>query len=300
MKYTSTEIAGKFVSKIGLGCVTFGREIDKSASFAVMDHASECGITFFDTASAYGAGSSETVVGEWMAVHRPVSDSIIVATKILPPYDPENISKAVTQSLKRLRTETIDLLYLHRWDVALETPEVFLFLRSLMVQGKVRVFGASNFTAEQLANAVALEKENGFSTFRFVQNNNNFAVSDVSYDLINVCRENDISIVTYSPLGAGFLTGKYMHGVQPGTRFDIIPGHKNIYFNETAHRRLARLQQVSARTGYSAVHLALAWALHQPAVSSVLVGGRVPAQIDQALAAMDFDSPDIYEQLEAD
>ncbi|MDD4868910.1 MAG: aldo/keto reductase [Kiritimatiellae bacterium] len=300
MKYTNTELTGKFISKIGLGCVTFGREIDKAASFTMMDYAYERGITFFDTASAYGAGSSETIVGEWIAARRSISDSIIVATKILPPYDPVNISKSVSQSLKRLGNETIDVLYLHRWDINLETPELFSSLKSLMVQGKGRMFGASNFTAGQLGKAVALQKENGFPAFRFVQNNNNFAVSDVNDDLINICHENDMSLVTYSPLGAGFLTGKHEHGVQPGTRFDIIPGHKDVYFNEIAYRRLARLQQVAARTGYSPVHLALVWALHQPAVSSVLIGGRLPAQIDQALVAMDFDVPDIFEQLEAD
>lgn len=300
MEYTNKGLTGKLISKIGLGCVTFGREIDKSASFIMMDYAHACGITFFDTASAYGAGTSEAIVGEWMATRRPISDSILVATKILPPYDPESISKSVSQSLKRLGTETIDLLYLHRWDIALQNPQAFSSLGNLIIQGKVRMLGASNFTVEQFGKAVTLQKENDFPAFRFVQNNNNLAVSDVSDDLINVCSEHDIFIVTYSPLAAGFLTGKHKLGVQSGTRFDIIPGHKDVYFNETAYRRLARLQLMAARTGYSPVHLALAWALHQPDIASVLIGGRIPAHIDQALVAMAFDAPDIFEQLETD
>jgi 1-deoxyxylulose-5-phosphate synthase len=298
MKYTNSELPGKLVSKIGLGCVTFGREIDKSASFVMMDWSYSCGITFFDTASAYGNGNSEVIVGEWLAERHPVSDSILVATKILPPYDQEGISNSVTLSLKRLGTETIDLLYLHCWDMVLQKPEVLLLLDNLIVQGKVRMLGASNFTAEQLGKSVTLQKENGFSLFRFVQNNNNLAVSDVNDDLIKVCSENNILIVSYSPLAAGFLTGKHRNGVQQGTRFDIIPGHQDVYFNGKALGRLAKLQMLADSTGYSATHLALAWALHRSGVASVLIGGRNPAHIDQAMVAMAFNEPEIFEQME--
>src|SRR5204862_2036273 len=107
-------------------------------------------------------------------------------------------------------------------------------------------------------------------------------------------------IVTYSPLGAGFLTSKHQRGVEPGSRFALIPGHQRIYFHEAAWRRLARLEAVAARTGHSQAHLALAWALHQPGVASVLVGGRTPAHLDQALAAEAFDDPAIFAELEAD
>ena len=300
MKYTNTELTGKRISNIGLGCVTFGREINKSASFIMMDYAHESGITFFDTASAYGDGNSETIVGEWIAANRRISESILVATKILPPYDPVSISESVSRSLKRLGSESIDLLYLHRWDDALKNPEVFLSLENLIVNGKVRMLGASNFTAEQFRKAVTLQKENGLHLFRFVQNNKNLAVSDVSNDLINLCSEHNTFIVTYSPLAAGFLTGKHDQGIQSGTRFDIIPGHKEIYCNESGNRRLSQLQMVAASTGYSPVHLALAWALHQPDTDSVLIGGRIPAQIDQALDAMAFNEPDIFRQLECD
>lgn len=297
MNYTNTELSGKQISKIGLGCVTFGREIGRSASFDMMDYAYECGITLFDTAAAYGAGSSEAIVGEWIAAHRPESDSMVVATKTLPPYDRENITESVSQSLCRLGVDTIDLLYLHRFDNSLMAPEIFATLGDLIIQGKVRMLGASNFTAEQLAMAVSLQKENDLPFFRFVQNNNNLAVTDVSDELINLCSENSISIITYSPLAAGFLTGKYKRGIQQGTRFDIIPGHKDVYFNDTANSRLEHLQMMAARTGYSPVHLALAWAMHQSYTTSVLIGGRKPAHIDQALVAMDFDAPDIIEQL---
>jgi aryl-alcohol dehydrogenase-like predicted oxidoreductase len=125
-----------------------------------------------------------------------------------------------------------------------------------------------------------------------VQNNHNLAVRNVTPELRAFCAARNIAIVTYSPLGAGFLTSKHRRGVEPGSRFEVAPGHQKIYFNPEAERRLAHLEALAARTGHSQAHLALAWALHQPGVASVLVGGRTPAHLDQALAAQAFEYPD--------
>ncbi|MDZ4402634.1 aldo/keto reductase [Prosthecobacter sp.] len=262
---------------IGLGCVTFGREIDEAASFALLDHAWERGVRHFDTAAAYGGGASETILGKWLASRKP--EGITVATKILPPYDRIDI----TGSLKRLGVEKLDLLYLHQWH------ETALQLDSALDEREVKQLGASNFTLEQLQ-AVG-------PRFSFVQNNHNLAVSDVSDEFRAYCGANGISIVTYSPLGAGFLTGKHQGGVQAGSRFEIIPGHQQVYFHESAYQRLAKLEAVSKRTGHSQAHLALAWALHQPGIDTVLVGGRSPAHLDQAFAALDFDDETLLNQL---
>jgi aryl-alcohol dehydrogenase-like predicted oxidoreductase len=254
--------------KIGLGCVTFGREIDEAASFALLDHALARGVTHFDTAAAYGGGASETILGKWLASRKP--EGITIATKILPPYDRIDI----TDSLRRLGVEQIDLLYLHQWhDSALQAGDELEKL-------PVKRFGASNVTLDQLH---ALGPR-----FRVIQNNHNLAVRDVTDALRDYCAAKDIAIVTYSPLGAGFLTGKHQNGVQAGSRFEIIPGHQQVYFHEAAHQRLARLEAVAQRTGHSQAHLALAWALHQPGIDTVLVGGRTPAHLDQAFAALSF------------
>ena len=255
-------------ARIGLGCVTFGREIDEAASFALLDHAFARGVTHFDTAAAYGGGASETILGKWLASRKP--ESITIATKMLPPYDRID----VTPSLKRLGVEQIDLLYLHQWhDTALQAA-------STLEKLPVRRFGASNVTLDQLR---ALGPR-----FRVIQNNHNLAVRDVTEALRDYCVTNDIAIVTYSPLGAGFLTGKHQNGVQAGSRFEIIPGHQQVYFHDAAYQRLARLEAIAKRTGHSQVHLALAWALHQPGIDTVLFGGRTPAHLDQAFAARDF------------
>ena len=121
-----------------------------------------------------------------------------------------------------------------------------------------------------------------------IQNNQNLAVREVSDELSDYCAANDIAIVTYSPLGAGFLTGKHQNGVQAGSRFEIVPGHQNVYFHDAAYQCLAQLEAVAKRSGHSQAHLALVWALHQPGIDTVLIGGRTPAHLDQAFAALEF------------
>jgi aryl-alcohol dehydrogenase-like predicted oxidoreductase len=300
MKTAPIGPAGIRVSGIGLGCVTFGREIDETAAHVLLDYAYRRGVSFLDTAAAYGQGASERILGDWLASRRPAAGSVSIATKILPPYEPGKIEEAVSSCLQRLGVPTIDLLYLHRWDATAESPAALAALHSLVQAGKIRLLGASNYSMPQLATALALQERHGFEKFRVVQNNHNLAVSDVSLEFREFCAAREIAIVTYSPLGAGFLTSKHQRGVSPGSRFALVPGHQDVYFHESAYRQLARLEAVAARTRHGQAHLALAWALHQPGVASVLVGGRTPAHLDQALAAQAFDDPALFAELDAD
>jgi len=281
MRLASITPAALPVSQIGLGCVTLGREIDEAASCVLLDHALSRGVRLFDTAAAYGQGASETIIGRWLASRRP--RGITIATKILPPYGPIDISA----SMQRLGVDQIDLLYLHQWhdSVLSAGPALDELLRS----GQVKALGLSNVTLDQLRAAGP--------RFSVVQNNHNLAVSDVNDALRAHCAAHDIALVTYSPLGAGFLTGKHQQGVQSGSRFDLVPGHQEVYFHSGAYRRLATLEAVSARAGHSQAHLALAWALHQPGIASVLIGGRTPAHFDQAFAALELDDPALFAEL---
>ncbi|MEO6874355.1 MAG: aldo/keto reductase [Opitutaceae bacterium] len=292
----STTIAGKPVSAIGLGCGTFGREIDEAASFAFMDRARERGVTLFDTAAAYGAGASERIVGAWLESRRPTT--VILATKLLPPYEPAKLPDQLEQSLQRLGVTAVDLLYLHQWHPSAVNPETLAVLDGFVRSGKVRTLGASNFLASQLAVALSHQKAAGLARFEVVQNNHNFAVSELVPAFCEVCDANSIAVVTYSPLGAGFLTGKHRGGVQAGSRFDIVPAHQKIYFQPEAWRRFERLEAVAARHGYHPAHLALAWALHRRPVASVLIGGRTPAHLEQAFAAWELNDPEIFSELE--
>ena len=295
----TTTIGGRLrISDIGLGCATFGREIDEAAAHVLLDYAVARGITFFDTALSYGEGVSEGILGTWVASRRPSADSFALATKLMPPYQPARMAEAVEGCLRRLRVPVIDVLYLHRWDATAESPAALAALDALVRTGKVLMLGACNYNRTQLEKGLALQAQRGLELFRVAQNNHNLAVSDTSPEFRRFCAEREIAIVTYSPLGAGFLTGKHRRGVQPGSRFALVPGHQDIYFHEEAHRRLGQLERVAARANQSQICLALAWALHQPGVASVLVGGRTPAHIDQALAAQDFDAPMLFAELD--
>lgn len=299
MKKAFISPIGKYFSAIGLGCVTFGREISRAASFEIMDFASEHGITFFDTAASYGAGVSEEIVGAWLSENPSASRRIIVSTKIQPPYDPGNIMDSVDQSLNRLQRDSIDVLYLHRWDETIVYPNVLKAFNDLLKTDKVKLLGASNFNAGQLEKVIRLQQIYGYDLFQSLQNNNNLAVRDIDSDIIKICTQHDIKIVTYSPLGAGFLTGKYKRGVKGDTRFSVIKGHQDVYFNEASFNRLKRLEELSSLTGYSTTHLALAWALHRQYVTSVLVGGRCKEQLGQAFSARSFYDADIFNELES-
>lgn len=287
----------KNLSRIGLGCVTFGREIDLQTSFMLMDLARWRGVNYFDTAAAYGAGASETIVGEWLAAHPDAGYSIAISTKILPPYTTQSIRQSVDQSMQRLGVHVIDTLYLHRWEQEAMAAPALETLHELVQEGKVRMLGASNFTAAQLGQTLHEQSGRGLTRFGVIQNNHNLAVRDVDDAVRKLCREYGVSIVTYSPLGAGFLTGKYQKGIEPGTRFSLIPGHQDVYFHEQAFSRLEKLQAVSARTRHSAAFLALAWALHQPGIASVLVGGRSASHLELAFSALEFDDPQIFSEL---
>ena len=226
-------------SDIGLGCVTFGREIDERASHGLLDYALERGITFFDTAAAYAEGASESIVGSWLASRRIDPGSVTIATKFQPPYTPGRVSDIVNESLSRLRVPTIDLLYLHKWDETADCFEFAAALDQVVREGRVRALGVSNCNREQLESALLLQDQHGLRRFSVLQNNFNFAVSDLDLEYRRFCKDENVSTITYSPLGAGFLTGKHKRRVEPGSRFDLIPGHQNIYFTKESEDRLS-------------------------------------------------------------
>lgn len=288
------------IGPICLGSSTFGREIDQAAAFALMDHAIERGIPLFDTAATYSAGVSEQIIGAWLAARPAYSPRPLIATKLYPPFTSAAIGPGVAASAKRLGVDVIDLLYLHKWDADAATPDALQALDRLVREGRVRFLGVSNFTRGQLQTVLLLQRELGLTPFRVLQNNNNLAIRDLDPALRELCRAEDVAVITYSPLGAGFLTGKHRGGVERGSRFDLVPAHQNIYFTPTAQRRLNRLAAISARTGQPMTRLALAWAIHHPGVTSVLIGGRAPQHLDQALDAATLNDRALFAELEAD
>lgn len=283
MQYRSLGQTDLSVSSIGMGCVTFGREVDPQSSLLIMDHAFEQGITLFDTAEAYAQGASERVVGEWMR-SRQSRDKVVLATKISGLLTRQRVVASAEASLKRLQTDRIDLLQTHVWDESTPLEETLGALTTLVQQGKVRYVGCSNYSAPQLKAALALSSTGEFSRLVSVQPPYNLVQRDIEADLLPLCAAENIGVISYSPLAAGFLTGKYRRGaaIPSGTRFDVIPGHQNIYFTEHGYQVLEKLDAEATATGQSHVQLALSWVLNQPGITSVLIGARNKGQIDQA------------------
>jgi aryl-alcohol dehydrogenase-like predicted oxidoreductase len=278
--------------------VTFGREIDRIASFALMDRAAEHGVTFFDTAAAYAGGKSEALVGEWLATQRGSRDRFTIATKLLPPYSAARVELGLGESLTRLQLTRIDLLFLHQWHASALEPEVHAALGAMVRSGRVRAIGASNFTAAQLAETILVQTQRDAPGLAALQNIHNFAVRGFDAPTRELCARAKVQLVGYSPLGAGFLTGKHRAGVAPGSRFALMPGHQPIYLNAAAEARLGQLEHAARASGIPLARLALAWALRDPQVGTVLVGGRDRAHLDQAFAALADVTHDIFTSLD--
>jgi aryl-alcohol dehydrogenase-like predicted oxidoreductase len=280
------------VSHIGLGCVTFGREIDEATAFAVMDHAVDCGITLFDTAEIYAQGRSEEVVGNWLK-SRGKRQRLILATKVAKGLTRERVTSSCEASLRRLQTDYIDLFQVHHFDNENPLEETLAGLDELVKQGKVRAIGCSNYAAWQVCKALWQQDVHAWARFESTQECYNLTIRNIEKEVIPLARDQQLGILAYSPLGAGFLTGKYGRDrvIPTGTRFAVVPGHSDPYFLEESFAIVDRLRATSAASGISMIHLALAWVLRQPAITSMLVGARKPEHIDQALEALALDVP---------
>lgn len=286
MQYRTLGKSDLKVSSIGMGCVTFGREIDREASFEVMDHALERGITLFDTAEAYSGGASETVLGEWIA-DRQVRDRIVLATKVSGTLTRDRVMSSAEESLQRLKTDRIDLFQLHDWDGETPLGETLAALSELVDHGKVRAIGCSNWSAWHLCKALLIIEQQKLAPLTSIQPPYNLVQREIEADVLPLCADQGIGTISYSPLAAGFLTGKYRRDeeVPNGTRFDVIPGHQPIYFTDHGYETLRRLDEVAGQTGHSLVHIAMAWVLSQSSITTVLIGARNTTQVDQAFQA---------------
>ena len=284
---------GREVSPISMGCVTFGREIDEATSRQVLDRAWERGINFFDTAAAYADGESERVLGRWIA-ERGVRNQAVVATKFNGVLTKAHLVESAERSLDRLGVESIDLFYLHNWDNETPMEETLDGLHTLLDSGKVQAIGCSNWQAWQLAKSFLLCQATGSQVLQCVQPPYNLVQREIEADLLPLCSDQGTGVVTYSPLAAGFLTGKYRRGqeVPAGTRFDVIPGHQPIYFTDHGYTVMEQLDALSQALGQTMIQLALAWTMAQAGVASVLIGARNTGQVDQAFEAQALASQD--------
>ena len=286
MEYRQLGRSDLKVSALGLGAVTFSREIDEATVFPIIEYALERGINLIDTAEAYNKGGSESMVGSWLKASGK-RDQVILATKLIPPLTAERIPQAAEASLRRLQTDVIDLYQIHVFDNNTPMDESLAALGKLVKEGKVRYLGCSNFAAWQLCKALWRADAHGLPRLESAQPNYNLAIRDIEQEMLPLCADQQIGVISYSPLGAGFLTGKYSKSwtAPQGTRFDIIPDHWEIYENARSMERMEKLRRKAVESGRSMVQLALAWVLGQPGITSTLIGSRTTAHIDQVFEA---------------
>jgi aryl-alcohol dehydrogenase-like predicted oxidoreductase len=180
---------------------------------------------------------------------------------------------------------------LHQFDETVPLAEAIEALDRAVQSGKIRAFGCSNFTTAQLREAICVSQKRDLRRFEVIQPVYNLVARGIEAELLPLCEQQQIGVITYSPLAAGFLSGKYTadrQAVPKGSRFDVIPGHADLYFHEAAFRTIERLRELAAATGIPMARLALGWALKNQSITSVLIGATTPAHIANGLAALEL------------
>lgn len=295
---------GLKVSRLCLGTMTFGWSADESTSFQIMDAAFDAGMTFFDTADIYSrwiegnqGGESETIIGKWMK-HKPRRE-LVIATKargrMWPGANGEGLSRAhliqaVEDSLTRLQTDYIDLYQVHYPDEETPLDETLAALDSLVQSGKVRYIGCSNYPAWLLMKSLWISDVKRLTRFDCLQPHYSLLHrSEFEQELMAACRDQQIAVIPYSPLAAGFLTGKYnRESREVDTTRQNSGLIRQLTADERAYTVLDEVTHIAATHHVPVAHVALAWMLANPVITSPIIGARSLAQLQEVLGAPDL------------
>jgi aryl-alcohol dehydrogenase-like predicted oxidoreductase len=279
------------VSVAGLGCNNFGRRIDEDETRAVVAAALDAGVNHFDTADVYGDNQSEVFLGRALGSRR---DEAVITTKFgarapegVKGGSAEWVAQACDASLRRLATDRIDLYLLHVPDPETPIGETLTALGKLVAEGKVREIGCSNFTSAMLEEADAAAKELGVPAFVNVQNDYSLVSRTVEVEVVPTCDRLGLSLIPYSPLASGVLTGKYKQGEPPpaGTRLAAFGDRAGRMMSDERMTTVGRLTEYAQDHGHTVQELALSWLAGSPAVASVIAGATSPEQVRSNAAA---------------
>lgn len=304
MEYRKLGRTGLKVSSLCLGTMQFGWTADKENSFAVMDTAVELGCNFFDTADIYSrwaagnaGGVSEQMIGDWLAQSRVGRDQIIIATKVRGqmgqgPNDQglsrHHILNGVEASLRRLRTDFIDLYQMHWYDEETPLDETLRALDDLVRAGKVRYIGCSNYPAWRLMKSLWVSDVQRLVRFDSLQPHYNLVHrAEFERELMPLCLDQGIGVIPYSPLAGGFLTGKYRRDT-PLPDSARAEGVRNRYMNERGFTAVDKLAQIAQAHEATMPQTAIAWILANPAVSSAIIGANDTQQLTDTLRGADI------------
>jgi aryl-alcohol dehydrogenase (NADP+) len=300
MEYVNLGSTGLKVSRICLGCMTYGsrkwREwvLDEPESRPLIRQAIEAGINFFDTADMYSVGVSEEILGRALKEFGPPRDRLVIATKVFNPMgdDPnqrglsrKHIFHAIDDSLRRLQTDYVDLYQIHRYDPTTPMEETLGALADVVRAGKALYVGASSMWAWQLAKMLSLAGKRGWPRFVTMQNHYNLLYREEEREMIPLCRAEGLGLIPWSPLARGQLARQPQAGT---VRSNTDEYAKSLYGGTAAadDKVIARVQTMAAAKGVPPARIALAWLLHKPAVTAPIVGASKPRHIEDAVGAL--------------
>jgi aryl-alcohol dehydrogenase-like predicted oxidoreductase len=305
MRHVRLGRTGLQVSRLCLGTMTFGLQCDETASAAILDRAAAGGISFIDAADVYPLGGTfdtvgrtEEILGRWLESRR---DDFVVATKCsgamsARPWDRgasrKHIQDAIEGSLRRLRTDYVDLYQIHHPDPQTPMDETLRALDDVVRAGKARYVGCSNYHAYQVARALGRSEALGLARFDSVQPRYNLLFRQIERELLPLCGEEGIGVIPYNPLAGGFLSGKHRRDAGPtaGTRFTLGTAagrYQERYWHEREFATVEALRPLAAAAGMSMAQMAVGWVMAHPAITSAIVGASRPDQLDDVLAAAD-------------
>jgi aryl-alcohol dehydrogenase-like predicted oxidoreductase len=309
MRHVRLGRTGLKVSRLCLGTMTFGLQCDEATSHAILDRAAAGGITFLDTADVYPLGGSpetmgrtEAIVGKWLEGRR---QDYIVATKCSGatgrrPWDRgtsrKHVLDAIEGSLRRLRTDYVDLYQIHHPDAETPMDETLRALDDVVRAGKARYVGCSNYYAWQVARAIGRSELLGLVRFDCVQPRYNLLFRQIERELLPLCLEEGVAVIPYNPLAGGLLTGKHQAGgaPTPGTRFTLgtaAQRYQERYWHEREFATVESLRVIAKDAGMPLTRLAVAWTLAHPAITSPIIGASRPEQLADVLPAAAQDLP---------
>jgi aryl-alcohol dehydrogenase (NADP+) len=302
MQHTKFGRTGLRVSRLCLGTMTFGLQCDEAESHAIMDAAAEGGIDFFDAADVYPlgggrstAGRTEEIVGGWLKGKRA---SFIVATKCVGQMGPKpwdqgmsrkHILDAIEGSLRRLKTDYVDVYQLHSYDPATPIDEALEALDAVVTSGKARYVGVSNWLAHRVARALGRSELKGLARIDSVQPRYNMLFRTFERDLLPLCEEEGVAVIPYNPIAGGLLSGKHDRSAPPPDgRFQLGTAgarYQERYWHEREFDTVDALRGLSNEAGMSMASMAVSWVLSNPAITAPIVGASKPEQLKDSLDA---------------
>jgi aryl-alcohol dehydrogenase-like predicted oxidoreductase len=307
MKYNLLGATGIKVSELCFGTMSFGGDANEDESSRMFRACRDRGINFFDCADVYSGGVSEQILGRFMSSER---DDFVITSKCHGPTSDDinarganrrHITRAVEASLRRLNTDRIDVLFMHRFDNSLALEETLRALENVVQSGKVLYIGASNYAAWQVAKALGISERRGWSRFDVIQPMYSLVKRQVETEILPMAESENIGVITYSPIGAGMLSGKYGLGARPNEgRLVADARYAKRYSADGTYETAAAFTEFARNMGVHPVSLAVSWVGSHPAVTSPVVGARNVEQLANALDSVAIDmTPELRAEISA-